>query len=97
MLVLYLWLSPDKAHRYTIFALMAFITCYMITSGVFEIVTPAFDTLQEGKLFTNIFYGAGNAFMDVCMVLVPIRVVAPLNMPLKKRMAVLMLFTGGAV
>lgn len=97
MLVLYVWLSPDQSHRYTVYGLMGFIVCYMVLSGVFEFVTPSFRTLQQARLFTNVFYGAGNAFMDVCMVLVPIRVVAPLNMSLRKRIAVLGLFTGGAL
>lgn len=97
MLALYLWLSPDLSHRYTVFGLMAFVVGYMLTSGVFELVTPSFKTLQQARLFTNVFYGAGNAFMDVCMVLVPIRVIIPLNMSLRKRLAVLVLFTGGAL
>lgn len=97
MLLLYIWLSPDKAHRYTVFGLMAFLVCYMIISGVFQVTTPSFSTLQQAKLFTNVFYGAGNAFMDVCMVLVPMRVIIPLNMDLKKRLAVLLLFAGGAL
>lgn len=107
MLCLLLRLSPEGTFRYIVIAVMLIILGYTIAYELVSIfsctpIRAAWDiAITDARCVDkNAVYmalGVANILMDVVILFLPLRVVAPLQMPLRQKTCLIALFTTGAL
>ncbi|KAI0136855.1 hypothetical protein BJ170DRAFT_689252 [Xylariales sp. AK1849] len=98
ILVFYLRLSPIRSFRYAVYGVIVFICLQTIACVVLSLLlfSPLVGSqIRNADHVLGLFYGISNILVDLCMLLLPIRVVVPLQMSTKRKVAVLMLFAAG--
>jgi hypothetical protein len=105
ILFLYLRLIPQKGYRAVIWATMVFVVSTFVATvlaGLFQCspISFAWDkTIQGGTCFnvTALFYAnAGvNIFQDLLIYLLPMRMLWKIQLPMKQKMALIIVFAIG--
>jgi hypothetical protein len=100
ILVFYLQLSPIRYFHYLVYTLITFVCVY---TGAFLVVScllldpAAGGPVREADNVISLFYGICNILIDVCMLLMPLLVVVPLQMSTRRKMSLLALLTAGGL
>jgi hypothetical protein len=100
ILVFYLRLSPIRSFRYTVIGLSVFLCLYTIALVMISLLifSPIVGSqIRNADNVLDLVYGISNSFTDVCILILPIGVIVPLQMNPRKKVAVLMLFAAGAL
>lgn len=105
ILVFYLRLSPQKPFRIAVYALIGIVVAYTLSYiiTILLLCKPIelnWDITVKGtcisRLAPMMVLSVANIFIDVAILVIPIRVVIPLQMPRRQKLSLLLLFaTGG--
>jgi hypothetical protein len=108
LLFFYLHLSPDRSFRRLVQGLIACFGLYGVVYALISIfgcvpIYAAWDLVAQatGKCInkTQFFLAASiaNVFMDVIILLIPLRIVVPLQIPKRQKLSLIFLFTTGGL
>ena len=105
ILSFYLRLSPAAGFRLAVYTLIGIVTAYTIAyeflsilqcSPVEKFWKPALKGSCIGRMIPMMTLSVANAVIDVVILLIPLRVVLPLQMPARQKASLVLLFaTGG--
>lgn len=101
LLTFYLRIVSARPLRYTIYFLMGFVVSYTVL-GNFVNFLELSPTLGPALLRTadkpiTILYAACNILSDLCILLLPLRIILPLEMNRTMKISILSLFSAGAL
>lgn len=101
LLAFYLRIVPGRSLRYTIYFLMGFVVSYTVLGNFISLLELS-PTLGPALLRTadkpmTILYAACNIFSDLFILLLPLRIILPLEMSLTMKISILSLFSAGAL
>jgi hypothetical protein len=105
ILVFYLRLSPEKKFRWAVFGLIGIVIAYTVTYliVIFAICNPValnWDLTLDGKCISRMapmmVLSVANICIDIAILVIPVHVVIPLQMPKRQKISLIFLFaTGG--
>lgn len=101
ILTFYLRIVSARSLRYTIYFLIGFVVCYTLLGNFISLLELS-PTIGPALLRTTdkpitILYAACNIFSDVSILLLPLRIVVPLEMSRTMKISILSLFSAGAL
>ncbi|KAI2621714.1 hypothetical protein GGR54DRAFT_599464, partial [Hypoxylon sp. NC1633] len=106
MLVLYLRLAPHTWFRWTCYICIAIITCYSVTAALVEslacrplegIINESLDAVCYDSYPAYISLSSLNIGIDIIILLLPIPLVAQMQLPNRQKVSVCLLFATGIV
>lgn len=100
ILVFYLRLSPARSFRWAVHGTITFLCLETLISIALSLLV--FDPTTRVRMKAadqslGMFYGISNILVDIAILLLPVGVVVPLQMNVRRKAAVLSLFGAGAV
>lgn len=110
LLALYLQLSPKKGFRAIVWVLIGITCVYGVSYQIISIflcrpvranwdLSLASDPSTKciDKLIPYLLLSVANIVMDVAILLLPIRIVIPLQMPTRQKISIFLIFATGAL
>lgn len=99
LMFFYLRLSKFQGFRYTVFALMGYTMCYSLMFAIVYplIFSPVGPQVRQNIQVVLLVYGISNILMDFSCLALPIHIIFPLKMSVKKKVCLLILFSAGVI
>jgi hypothetical protein len=106
VLAFYLRISPDQNFRRAVYTLLGIVIAYTITYiflMVFrcEPVAYNWDLTLDGKCIDSLIpmmtLSVANILLDTVVLLLPVKVVLPLQIPRRQKLSLVLLFTTGGL
>lgn len=104
MIVLYLRLSPHEWLRWTCFICIGIVTSYSVTAALVEslacrplqgIVDESLDAICYDSYPAYIALSCLNIVMDVVILILPVPLVTQMQLPMRQKISLILLFATG--
>ncbi|KAI1860839.1 uncharacterized protein JN550_011301 [Neoarthrinium moseri] len=99
ILVFYLRLSPILPFRWSVYTVIVFLCLYTgasILTSLLVFSVALREKINHADQALGMFYGIANIAVDICILILPLGVVLPLQMSAKRKVALLLLLGAGA-